>query len=182
MRVRVAFPREGQARLDGTLWRRLMILLPGAFIQTLPAGIMMPIVFPSLLDLTVPAYWWGGALAVTALVGWATFRSAGRIAEYNPVQVLALGLAMAGLALGVVALRPPAWVFPLLGIPGGLSYALILPGWGGLVTRILPQAHRVTLWGGLMSFEGLGLIVGPALGGPHLGPVGALPVPLSWEG
>lgn len=52
-----------------------------------------------------------------------------------------------------------------LALVAGFGYSLFMPGWNGFLAKNLPQENRAAIWGGLMTVEGLGVALGPAVGG-----------------
>ncbi len=152
-------------------WRRLIRLMPAAFVQTLSTGVLSPVLFLFIarVDLGVPrlafliAVGGGAALLVLALAGHRADRG-------EPRRLLVPGLFLAGLGLagvGVLSLAyGPTWgVLLVSGLLIGVGYGLFFPGWNGLVVRSLPDADRAAAWGVIMTLEALGFAVGPALGG-----------------
>jgi len=86
-------------------------------------------------------------------------------------------------ALAVPFLLSPISTNPLLvmlgGTMAGLGYAAAVPAWNALVMdRITAQSnHHGLLFGGVAALQGLGLTIGPALGGflwQYVGPYAPL--------
>lgn len=150
-------------------WRRVAVLLPAAFAQTLAPGLLVTLFYPllaklglKLTDLLLP-----GLLAALAfgLSVWQLGRLADRA---HPRRALTPGLLLLALTFALVAfsdgppVQPRLWVMaPLL----GLGYGAFIAGWNGLVGRTLPEANRAAGWGTVMAVESLGYAVGPLLGG-----------------
>lgn len=155
------------------------VLLPGMFIQTLSAGLLLPVmpVFArTRLDLSCDAYGLlvlaGGVAAVLFLV------PMGRLADKISLKAfLFTGFACTSAALAGLAMvgnRRNAVIITLI---LGISYAAVLPAWNTLLARAVPPDREGTGWGIFSTIEGLGIAAGPALGGllaRCCGPVAAL--------
>lgn len=147
--------------------RFIKVLLPGMFLQTLAASLLLPILplyATQILGLDSRQYGllltFGGAATVLFLVPMA------RLVDRLPLKaVLTAGFLLSALFLGVVPLTQNlAYVFTLV-VLVGLSYAIILPAWNSLLAEAIPAEHQATGWGIFSTLEGLGIAVGPALGG-----------------
>lgn len=156
----------GETRAMGFRWRRVAVLIPAAFAQTLAPGLLVAIFYPylRLLGLSVASLLLPALLA--ALVGLIALPLAGRLADrLHPRLALLPGLLLLAVAfalLGSPGVSGKLWVVAPV---AGLAYALFLTGWNGLVARTLPQERRAAAWGAIMAVEALGYAVGPTLGG-----------------
>ena len=147
--------------------RFIKVLLPGMFLQTLAASLLLPILplyATQILGLDSRQYGllltFGGAATVLFLVPMA------RLVDRLPLKaVLTAGFLLSALFLGVVPLTQNlAYVFTLV-VLVGLSYAIILPAWNSLLAEAISAEHQATGWGIFSTLEGLGIAAGPALGG-----------------
>ncbi|MQL52329.1 MFS transporter [Desulfofundulus thermobenzoicus] len=142
------------------------ILLPGMFLQTLAAGLLLPILplfAQNQLGLTHNQYGFlllsGGGAAVLSLIPMGML--VGRMPLKTP---LALGFGLSALSLALFSTsHGPAAAFPLA-VLLGLSYAAVLPAWNTLLARIIPPERQATGWGVFATVEGFGAALGPALG------------------
>lgn len=154
-------------RLWSHLWD-IRALLPGMFVQTLSLGILVPVLVPfakqvleisqAQIGLLMVA---GGAVTVVLLL------PMGRLADrYGYRPFLVVGFALAGIAAHFVGHSAPGMldVLPLVLLLGA-AYATILPAWNGVMAGAVPEAVRATFMGFFMTIEGLGLAVGPTIGG-----------------
>lgn len=163
--VKLKLPRPRES-VRAYRWKRVAVLIPAAFAQTLAPGLLVPIFFPYLreLGLDVTALLLPGLLAVS--VGLALLPFTSRLADRrHPRWALLPGLALLALTfalLGSPGVSGKLWVVAPI---AGLAYSLFLTGWNGLVARTLPKEHRTAAWGTIMAVEALGYAVGPALGG-----------------
>ena len=150
-------------------WRRVAVLLPAAFAQTLAPGLLVTLFYPllshlelGLRDLAAP-----GLVAVLAFA--LSLGLLGRLADQvHPRRALTPGLLLlaAVFALAAVSDGPEVRARLLLLAPLlGVGYGAFMAGWNGLVARTLPAQHRAAAWGTVMAVESLGYSAGPLLGG-----------------
>ncbi len=154
----------------GDVWEhvgRMGWLIPGMFVQMLVLGMLLPIMAPYAqlqLHLSGPMYGvllaTGGAFTVIFLlpVGHLVDRTDSKAMLVAGFALAAVSVILVGTASGLGSLL---WRVPLL----GLSYALILPAWNSLTVGKISAERRGLLLGVFMAIEGLGIAVGPALGG-----------------
>lgn len=150
-------------------WRRVAVLLPAAFAQTLAPGLLVTLFYPllshlelGLRDLAAP-----GLVAVLAFT--LSLGLLGRLADQvHPRRALTPGLLLLAAVFALVAVSDGPEVrarllllAPLLGV----GYGAFMAGWNGLVARTLPAQHRAAAWGTVMAVESLGYSAGPLLGG-----------------
>lgn len=148
------------------IWR-FRALIPGAFAQTLALSMLVPVLQPFLkerlgLNHTVTGLlvMVAGALAVVFLV------PLGRLVDRWGCRVfLVTGFALSGLLLILVSCTTRHLLLFIYAALLGLAYACILPAWNGFLVKLIPPAVRASLYSVMMSTEGLGVAVGPALGG-----------------
>lgn len=143
------------------------LLLPGMFLQTMAAGLLLPIlpVFArTRLGLDHDGYGFlllaGGLATIIFLI------PMGKVADKVRLKtILFLGFLLTACSLGLLALLGNGdnayYLVALLGI----SYAAVLPAWNSLLARAIPPERQATGWGVFATIEGLGVAVGPALGG-----------------
>jgi MFS family permease len=148
------------------LWD-VRILIPGAFAQTLALSMLLPVLFPYLkthYGMTQSAYGMltilGGAVAVLLMV------PVGKMVDrWGYRFLLTAGFGLAGIAiLVIIHYQYHLLIYPYA-VLLGIAYALILPSWNGLIAQLLPEAVRASLYSVMMSIEGLGVAIGPVLGG-----------------
>lgn len=155
------------------------VLLPGMFLQTLAASLLLPILplyATGTLGLTSQQYGLlltsGGAATVLFLV------PMGKLADRLPLKkILSTGFLLSALFLSLFPLFREWTTLLLLVALVGLSYAIVLPAWNCLLARAIPAEHQATGWGIFTTLEGLGIAVGPTLGGAIAGwlhPAGAI--------
>lgn len=148
--------------------RHMKLLLPGMVLQTLGAGMLVPIL-PSFaeerLGMTGAQYSLlllaGGACTVIGLI------PMGRLSDKlgGKKWFLVLGFALIGACLYGLALEPPLWQSILLAGGLGLSYATLLPAWNALLANYVPPMQQGLGWGIFSTVEGIGGMIGPVVGG-----------------
>ncbi|MGG1941663.1 MFS transporter [Paenibacillus polymyxa] len=147
---------------------QLKWLLPGMVLQMTAAGLLLPIL-PGFaadhLGLSQPQYSLmlilGGAGAMLFLV------PMGKLADrWGHKQMLFAGFVSLTvvLALLIVSMPPPALTM-LFAFMLGLSYSAVLPAWNAVLSYLVPEDQKGTWWGVLSGIEGLGIMIGPVIGG-----------------
>ncbi|BBH22752.1 putative glycolipid permease LtaA [Paenibacillus baekrokdamisoli] len=148
--------------------RHMKLLLPGMVLQTMGAGMLIPIL-PSFaeerLGLNGKEYSLlllaGGALTVLGLI------PLGRLSDKlgGKKWFLVLGFCCIGGGLYFLGLEPPLWQCILLTGALGLSYAALLPAWNALLANYVPPMQQGLGWGIFSTVEGIGGMIGPVIGG-----------------
>lgn len=148
--------------------RHMKLLLPGMVLQTMGAGMLVPIL-PSFagdrLGLNGKQYSLlllaGGALTVLGLI------PLGRLSDKlgGKKWFLVLGFCCIGGGLYLLGLEPPLWQCILLTGALGLSYAALLPAWNALLANYVPPMQQGLGWGIFSTVEGVGGMIGPVVGG-----------------
>ena len=147
--------------------RRAGWLIPGMFVQMLALGIVLPVMVPfarQQLHLSQAEYGFmllvGGAVTVVCLIPMSRV-----VDRLGSKHMLILGFALAAAAVALLGLSHAEadllWRAAVL----GFSYALVLPAWNGLTVGKIEESRRGLLLGVFMTIEGLGIAVGPMLGG-----------------
>ncbi|WP_159887497.1 MFS transporter [Paenibacillus puerhi] len=143
-------------------------LVPGMILQTAAAGLLVPIL-PTLarqhLGLSYSQYSLvliaGGAVTTLCLI------PLGRLSDkWGHKWFLVFGFG--ALALGLLGLLFSAnhlYATMLMAALLGGSYAAVLPAWNALMSYFVPPDQKGTGWGVLSSIEGLGVMIGPLIGG-----------------
>lgn len=148
-------------------WSRLLLFLPVAFGQTFaPALVSLFLLRYAKEHLDLEPLALGGLLLLGGGLAFGLLPFTGRLVDRGGYRLPLLGglllLGLAMLWLGFVPSLAEAAGSALL---AGLGFSLFLPGWNGFLARNLPQEHRAAVWGGLMTAEGFGVALGPAVGG-----------------
>lgn len=160
-------PFRKQLSILGDRLREMRLLLPGMVLQTLGAGMLLPIL-PSFavndLGMTHSHYSVlliiGGGCTVLALI------PMGRLSDLlGKKWFLIVGFLTFGIILFALTKQPPLalayfWAFIL-----GISYAAVLPAWNALLAAYVPPGQQGLGWGVFSTVEGIGGIIGPYIGG-----------------
>jgi MFS family permease len=160
-------PFRKQLSILGDRLREMRLLLPGMVLQTLGAGMLLPIL-PSFatkdLGMTHSHYsvllLIGGGCTVLGLI------PMGRLSDsLGKKWFLIIGFLMFGIILYALTYHPPLalayfWAFVL-----GISYAAVLPAWNALLAAYVPPGQQGLGWGVFSTVEGIGGIIGPYIGG-----------------
>lgn len=142
-------------------------LLPGMILQTMAAGMLVPILplfATEHLGLTYSQYSYviiaGGACTVLGLV------PMGKLSDrLGRKWFLVIGFA--GFAVSLIFLTTvKSFVLGVVwAIILGISYSAVLPAWNALLSYQVPEEQKGLGWGVFSSIEGLGILIGPVLGG-----------------
>lgn len=142
-------------------------LVPGMVLQTAAAGLLVP-VLPTFatnrLGLDYSGY--SLVLIVGGVVTAAGLIPMGRLSDkWGHRRFLVAGFF--GLAAALIMLLSSSGLpsAMLLASVLGLSYAVVLPSWNAVLSTFVPSEQKGTGWGVLSSIEGIGVMIGPMLGG-----------------
>lgn len=167
-RAEVAYvPFRRQLALLADRLRGMSLLLPGMVLQTLAAGMLMP-VLPSFatdrLGMSAPQYslllFVGGGFTAAALIPMGKLSDA-----FGKKWFLVTGFCLFGLSLFALTRLPSLglslfWAFVL-----GVAYAAVLPAWNSLLAAYVPPGQSGLGWGVFSTVEGVGGLLGPVFGG-----------------
>lgn len=152
------------------LWKRLRTmrpLLPGMILQTSAASMLVPILPTFAVDklgLTHSQYSYvlltGGIFAVAGLIPF------GKLSDViGKKWFLVIGFITFGIGLGLLAWNTSLSTIFILAAIIGASYSAVLPSWNALLSEQVPHDQAGLGWGFFSSIEGIGVMVGPVLGG-----------------
>ncbi|CAM4209125.1 MFS transporter [Paenibacillus phoenicis] len=160
-------PFKQQIREIGSKLAQMKPLVPGMIVQTLAAGLLVP-VLPSFaseyLALDYSDYsivlMAGGCMTVLLLV------PMGRLADkWGYKWLLIAGFGALAACLGLLIYSRQIFSTMLLAVCLGAAYAAVLPAWNAILSHYVPAEQKATGWGVLSGIEGIGVILGPILGG-----------------
>lgn len=143
------------------------LLLPGMLLQTLAGGVLFPLLplfAQNTIGLNPNQYAFlllsgGGAAALS-------FLPMGRLADRISLKILlGIGFGMTAVSLALFSTARTAASAYLLAALAGFSYAAVLPAWNNLLAKAVPPERQATGWGVFATVEGMGIAIGPALGG-----------------
>jgi MFS family permease len=160
-------PLRRQLQMLSVHMRAVRPLLPGMILQTLGASMLVPIL-PQFAEesllLTNTQYSFflltGGAFAVLALV------PMGRLSDkFGKKWFLIAGFASFSFGLYTITTIETLWMCLLWAVILGVSYAAVLPAWNALLAQFVPPQQKGVGWGIFSTVEGIGVMIGPAIGG-----------------
>lgn len=146
--------------------RSVRMLLPGVFVQTFIMGIVMPVfVLYTQYDLNVSGQMYSALLvaggATTVILQLPVARLVDRFG-FKPFLMAGFGACAVLLSFLVHVHRLSLLFVGIIGV--GASYALILPAWNSVLAKSINAQQRAVMWGVFMTFEGLGMAIGPLAG------------------
>lgn len=156
-----------QIAILGSRLREMKVLLPGMVLQTLGAGMLLPILpafAANRLGMTSSHYSLlltvGGAFTVLGLI------PMGRLADrFGKKWFLVGGFLSFGIILYMLTLQPSFNLALFWALILGVSYAAVLPAWNALLAAYVPPNQQGLGWGVFSTVEGLGGMIGPYVGG-----------------
>nr|WP_236588279.1 MFS transporter [Tumebacillus amylolyticus] len=160
-------PLREQLRDMGDRLKKIGPLLPGMILQTLAAGMLVP-VLPSfvtkLMGLTYSQYslllLFGGVCAILGLI------PMGRLSDhFGQKWFLVGGFAVFAVALSCLGGSRSLLAGCLWAVVLGLSYSAVLPAWNALLASQVSEQQLSVSWAVFSSVEGIGVMLGPILGG-----------------
>lgn len=147
-------------------WRRLLLFIPAAFGQTFAPALFSFYILKYAQSLGLSMFWIIVLVVVGGVISTLLLIWTGRHADRkSPRELLIVGLALIGMAMIGLGLKPGLSLLLPLAVIGGIGFGCFGPAWNALVVRLLPENNRAAAWGTLMTVEGLGHAIGPAVGG-----------------
>ncbi|KGR91748.1 hypothetical protein CD30_03995 [Ureibacillus massiliensis 4400831 = CIP 108448 = CCUG 49529] len=143
------------------------VVVPGILFQGIGMGMLIPIlpVFAKNdLHLTTNQYTLliliGGASLVVALF------PLGKLVDniQNKIILCIIGFVIFATALFALGTKPGLAVIITVVVVLGVFYALFLPAWNSFVAAYIPESLKAVGWGIFSSIQGLGVMIGPAIG------------------
>ncbi|HWL23948.1 MAG TPA: MFS transporter [Ureibacillus sp.] len=143
-------------------------VVPGILFQGIGMGMLIPIlpVF-AMQDLHLSTNQYtlliliGGASLVLALI------PLGKLVDNvkNKIILCIIGFLIFATALFALGSKPSLAVIITVVIVLGVFYALFLPAWNSFIAGYIPESLKAVGWGIFSSLQGLGVMIGPAIGG-----------------
>jgi MFS family permease len=151
-------------------WNRLKTmgpLFPGMILQTMAASMLLPILphfAASHLGLSHSDYSFmlilGGASTIIFLI------PMGKLSDrFGGKWFMIVGFSAFALTLYALTIVTMYKIVLCLALILGLSYAAVLPAWNALLAHFIPPDQKGVGWGLFSSLEGIGIILGPVIGG-----------------
>ncbi|WP_236595797.1 MFS transporter [Paenibacillus sp. EPM92] len=156
-----------QLSLLGERLRAMKALLPGMMMQTTAASMLVPVMpgfAASNLGLSYSQYSLvliaGGGLTMLGLI------PMGKLSDrFGKRWFIVLGYSAFALALFGLTLTRSLGMAVLVASVLGISYAAVLPAWNAVLAQYVPKEQKGLGWGLFSSVEGIGVMIGPVLGG-----------------
>ncbi|MGO4694283.1 MFS transporter [Paenibacillus sp. 2TAB26] len=146
----------------------MKMLLPGMILQTTGASMLVPIL-PSFAnqELGISGTQYSILLTAGGLFAAGGLIPMGKLADklVNKKWFLVTGFGAFAFGLYMLASGLSFWYCLLIAAALGLSYSAILPVWNALLAAYVPPNQEGLGWGVLSTFEGIGVMIGPAAGG-----------------
>ncbi len=151
------------------------LLYPALFLQSFAVGLLTPVItlfVRSELGLSPEAFSLmlisGGGVTVLGLI------PIGKLVDrYGTRRFLNTGFALAAVSVGLFAFIRPLPIVWILVMLIGVSYAFILPTWDTMISHLLPEGEKGTVWGLFLTIQGMGMVVGPIVSGKMWDALGA---------
>jgi len=142
-------------------------LLPGMILQTLGASMLVPILptfATSELGLSTSHYSLvllaGGACAVISLIPMGLLSD-----KLGKKWFLIAGFCGVAVGLYMMTTLESIWTMLIWAIVLGVSYSALLPAWNALLAQFVPPQQKGVGWGLFSTVEGVGVMLGPVIGG-----------------
>lgn len=151
------------ARVSPTLLAMLVV----AFVQMFGVGVLAPIlVIYAKRVLGLSEHLIGTLFLAAVLAVAAASVPAGRLADrYGKVPAVVWGMIAATAGMWVLPLTAqPIWLVVAAALMG-LGYTISSPAWHALVSELAPPGRVGLAMGAAQTAEGIGLVLGPLLGG-----------------
>jgi MFS transporter, DHA1 family, multidrug resistance protein len=143
------------------------LLIPGMFVQTFAMGLLLPVfVLFARYQLGIDGKTYSFLLVAGGAATVLLQLPMGRLVDkYGYKPFLVGGFALCSLILPmIVKLHTLSLIF--ITVAGlGTGYALILPAWNSVMARSVSENRRASMFGIFMTVEGLGMALGPLVGG-----------------
>ncbi len=145
----------------------LGVMLVVAFVQMFGAGLLAPILVIYAKRIVGLSEQMIGTLflALMLTVALASLL-AGHLADrWGKMRSVSLGMVLGSLGLWLLPLSPRLTLLAVSAVLLGLSYALSTPAWHALISELAPPGRTGMAMGASQTAQGLGLVLGPLLGG-----------------
>lgn len=145
----------------------LLAMLVVAFVQMFGAGLLAPILVIYAKRIVGLSEQMIGTLFLVLVlsVAFASLPS-GRLADrWGKMRSVSWGMALGSLGMWILPLSPHLAALATGAVLLGISYALSTPAWHALVSELAPPGRIGLAMGASQTAQGLGLVLGPLLGG-----------------
>jgi len=145
----------------------LGVMLIVAFVQMFGAGLLAPIlVIYAKRIVGLSEHMIGTLFLVFMLVIALASLGAGHLADrWGKMRAVSLGMITGSVGLWLLPLSPRLTMLAASGLLIGVGYALSTPAWNAMVSELAPPGRIGLAMGASQTAQGLGLVLGPLLGG-----------------
>lgn len=145
----------------------LGVMLVVAFVQMFGAGLLAPILVIYAKRIVGLSEQMIGTLFLVLVLSVAlASMPLGRLADrWGKLRAVTWGMMLGSLGLWVLPLSPRLEILALSAVLLGFSYALSSPAWYALISELAPPGRTGLAMGASQTAQGLGLVLGPLLGG-----------------
>ena len=145
----------------------LGVMLVVAFVQTFGAGLLAPImVIYAKRIVGLSEHMIGTLFLVLMLAVALASLVAGHFADrWGKLRSVSVGMVLGSLGMWLLPLSPRLSMLLGSAVLLGVSYALSLPAWHALISELAPPGRTGLAMGAAQTAQGLGLVLGPVLGG-----------------
>lgn len=143
-------------------------VLSGVFLQTMAASMLIPILpLFANRDLGLSNLRYAIFLALGGTFVVVIMLLIGKLVDSRgPRSSLVAGFFLCGVGVAVLGLSRALNLMTVLSLGIlALGYGLVLPAWNTFVATLIPSGRQASAWGVYTTAEGIGVSIGPALGG-----------------
>ncbi|HXF83140.1 MAG TPA: MFS transporter, partial [bacterium] len=160
-------PHLEEVLAEGRRYPLLSVMLVVAFLQMFGAGLLAPIlVIYAKRVIGLSEHVMGTSFLILMLAIALASLPAGRLADrWGKLRAVFWGMALASLGMWVLPLSPGLVALaPAAGLLGA-GYAISTPAWHAVISQLAPPGRVGLAIGASQTAEGMGLVLGPLLGG-----------------
>lgn len=145
----------------------LITMLGVAFVQMFGVGLLAPILAIYAKRVVGLSEHWIGVLFLVGVLSVAIASvPAGRLADrWGKRKAVVWGMAVGSAGMWLLPVSPRLDVLAVGAVLLGIGFALSSPAWHALVSELAPSGRIGFAMGAAQTAEGLGLVLGPLLGG-----------------
>ena len=150
-----------------SILKKSRIILPGTLMQSISIGMLIPILPTFILqDLHFSYNQYTRLLIIAGLTAVILMQPLGRLVDYfKPRPLFIGGFMLFGLTLIFTTFNPSILTVYLLVASMSIAYTLFLPAWNTYVATKITKEDQNVSWGIISSFQGIGTMLGPIIGG-----------------
>lgn len=150
-----------------SILKKSRLILPGTLMQSISIGMLIPILPTFVLqDLHFSYNHYNRLLFIAGLTAVILMQPLGRLVDYfKPRPLFIGGFMLFGITLISTTFNPSILTVYLLVASMSIAYTLFLPAWNTYVATKITKEDQNVSWGIISSFQGIGTMLGPIIGG-----------------